>query len=487
MEAFSEAVAYVQRSPYRRVVYIPGVIIPLCAISEFAVFVLNEVFVGTLQKDLVILLLLVIIFTAGSVNGTKTAARRQDAVSEDGCQSSRQGRSFRGNTSHDLGLHGVPQPWRACSSTARLPTAAGSPMENMDEVPRTPPKVDFEQVHSDTKIIGDAQREGFTLDASNFPTVFAACARRHLFNAGADMSIKLFKCMLENGLVCDPDMGNYSSVSRFFKSVAESLDEVCMQEVGVELIEAIRAHGLAPTHRVQNLLICGWRSKPPEHVVQLFMTLREQGVSLSPTVYRCLLAAFERSQPQLTLDIYHEMVNRGVKFDRAALNAALCACSNLRRVKQAMELFEMLPLHGLVPNGKTYGTMIRLYTAADMPSEALSFFESMRAANIEPNRYSFDDAIHCCVKLNNLSMAVSLYHDMARANIPPCDHTAPFLTAECLRRGWSKERIAGRVLQADRAGGAVAPEDARASAPVAGPRMMSAAEAHRADRDPHVG
>jgi pentatricopeptide repeat protein len=481
MEAFSEAVAYVQHSPYRRVVYIPVAIIAIFAIGEIAVFVLSEVFVGTLHKDFIILLLLVIIFTLGSANGTKIAERRQkhqtqDAVSEDGCQASRQVRNFRDNASHDRGLRGVPQSGRACSSTARLPrlsTEAGSPMENIDEVPRTPPKVNFEQVYSDTKIIGEARREGFTLDSSNFQTVFAACARQYLFNAGADISIKLFKCMLEQRLICDPYWS--SSVSRFFKSVSESLDEVCMQEVGVELIEAIRAHGLVPTQSVQNRIICAWRSKPPEHIVQLFMTLREEGVSLSPTVYRCLLAAFERSQPQLTLDIYDEMVNRGVKFDRAALNAALCACANLRMVKQAMELFEMVPLHGLVPNGKTYGSMIRVHTAVDMPREALNFFEMMRAANIEPNRYSFDDAIHCYVKLKSLSMAVALYQEMTRANMQPCEHTAPFLTAACLKQGWSKARIAGlrlgrgpQVFQAHRAGGAAAPEDAGASAPVVG-------------------
>jgi pentatricopeptide repeat protein len=417
MVAFSQAVSYVRHSRYQ--VCILGFIVPLLALSEVAVFVLSEVFVGTWQKEFITMLLVVIFFFAGSASGTRTLAPKQvhqtkDAASEDGFQARRQGRNLRGEASNGLGVHGVPR------SAARFPTDAGIPMENIDEAPRTPPKKGLiEQMLSDNRMIDSAQREGFTLDASNFPALFAACARQG--NAG--LSITLFKYMLEKGIVCDRKMVHDRMVSKFFNVVSESLDDQCLQEAGVELIEAIRAHGLAPTSPIQNRLMRAWKSKPPDHIVQVFMTLKEQGVSLCPTVYRCILVAYERAQPQLTLDLCDEMLHRGVKFDRVAFNAALCACSILGRVNRAVELYKMMPSHGLVPNGKTYGTLIRVYTAADMVKEALNLFESMRAENIEPNRYSFGDAIYCYVKMKMPRKAISLYKEMVKASMRPCDHT----------------------------------------------------------------
>lgn len=418
MEAFSEAVSYVRHSQYQHVVCILGFIVSLWALSEVAIFVLSEVFLGTLQKEFITMLLVVVFFFAGSASGTLTLAPKhmhqtKDAALEGGFQARRQGRNVRGEASNDLGVHGVPR------SAARFPIGAGSPMENIDEAPWHRPPCLIEQMISDNQMIDSAQKEGFTLDASNFPALFAACARQ----GSAGFSVTLFKYMLEKGIVCDRKTVQDRLVSKFFSVVSESLDDQCLQEAGVELIEAIRAHGLAPTSPIQNRLMRAWKSKPPDHIVQVFMTLRGQGVSLCPTVYRCILVAHERTQPQLTLDLFDEMVHRGVSIDRVAFNAALCACSLLGRVNQAAEMYEMMPSHGLVPNGKTYGTLIRVYTAADMVKEALSIFESMRAANIEPNRYSFGDAIHCYVKMKMPSKAILLYKEMVKASVRPCDHT----------------------------------------------------------------
>jgi len=264
------------------------------------------------------------------------------------------------------------------------------------------------------------------------------------------MATKLFKYMLEEGVVCNQQMVKNGVASRFFRVVAESLDEKTMQDTGVELLETIRAHGLEPVHLVQNRLICAWRSKPPPRVLHMLMTLREQGVSLSSTVYRCIMAAHERTKPRLTLHLYDEMVNRGSKIDRVAFNAALCASSHLGRTDQAKELFETMLSHGLVPNSKTYGTMIRTYTAADRAQEAVDLFETMRAAGIEPNRYAFDDAIHGYVNVKRLGKAVSLYQEMLQIGMIPCGATGQYLSRVCQQQGWYK--IADQILP-DCAGG----------------------------------
>jgi pentatricopeptide repeat protein len=455
MSSFAETISYVRHFPYQHVVYFTGFSVSLFAIIEVAVFVLSEMSVSTSQKEFMILLLLVFCFSLGLANSkewtldakcAKTPEYRKtrwtkDVASEGGCQARWQGQKLhppardavRGSASHG---HGV---------STDVETSMGS-----SDVSRTPRnrRVNYHWVDksdSDAWMIADAEREGYAFDVSNYSAILAACARQ----SHAAVAIKLFKYMLEAGVVCDQQMVKNGMANRFFKLVAEGLDDKCMQENSVELIEAIGSHGLVPTFLVQNRLICAWRSKPPQHVLQSFMALREQGVRLSPTVYRCIMAAHERTEPHLTLDLYDEMLTRGIKVDRVGLNAALCACSHLGRTSQAMELFETMPRHTLVPNGKTYGALIRVHTAADQANEAVDLFESMRAASIEPNRFAFDDAIRCYVRVERLGRAVSLYTEMVQSNALPCNSTGQYLSRACQKQGWTK--IAHRILQ-DRAG-----------------------------------
>jgi len=409
---------------------------------------LAEESVSTSQKEFIIMLLLILFFVVGLASakewttdapGTKTPAWRQvhrmkGAASKGGFQARQHGQNVQ---------HLAKQLVQGSASHGRrASTDAGSPVESNDEFRRTSPKpTGLAQVNSDCWVLEDAQREDFVLDLSKYSEILAACARQ----GHAGMAVKLFKYMLEKGVVCNRQMVVDGVVSRFFKVVAQSLDEKSMQDTGVELIDAVRAHGLEPVHHVQNCLICAWKSKPPQHVIELFMTLREQGVSLSPTAYRCIMAAHERAKPHLTLNPYDEMVQRGSKVDRVAFNAALCACSHLGQASRATELFEEMPRHALVPNGKTYGTLIRMYTATGKAKEAVNLFETMRAASIEPNRFAFDDAIHCYVNVERLGKAVSLYQEMLQAGVAPCDATGRYLSRVCHTQGWTK--IADQILQ----------------------------------------
>lgn len=447
MNCFAETVSYVWHSPCHPVVYITCFSVSLFAIMEVVVFVLSEVSVSTSQKEFMILLLLVFCFYLGLSNSKewtldakcaktpeyRKTRRMKDVASEGGCQARWQGQklqhpardALRSSASHG---HGV---------STDVDTSMGG-----GDVSRTSPDYRWvDKSDSDAWVILDAQREGCTFDVSNYSTILAACARQ----SHAAVAIKLFKYMVADGVVCDQQMVKNGMANRFFKLVAESLEDKCMQEHSVALIEAIGSHGLVPTFLVQNRLVCAWRSKPPQHILQSFMALREQGVRLSPTVYRCIMAAHERTEPHLTLELYDELVTRGIKVDRVGLNAALCACSHLGRTSQAMELFETMPRHALVPNGKTYGALIRVHTAAEKASEAVDLFESMRAASIEPNRFAFDDAIRCYVRVERLGRAVSLYTEMVQSNVLPCDSTGQYLSRVCQKQGWTK--IAQRILQ----------------------------------------
>ncbi|CAK0823983.1 unnamed protein product [Prorocentrum cordatum] len=173
--------------------------------------------------------------------------------------------------------------------------------------------------------------------------------------------------------------------------------------------------------------------------------MRKDGVALSSTAYRCIMAAHERTDPATTLELCDELVSRGLKFDRVSFNAALCAYSHLGKTHQALQLFETMSSHGLEPNGKTYGTLIRACTAADKAHEALELFQTMQEKGFDPNRYAYHDAIHCCVKARRLGRAVALYREMVSARVPPCDSTSLHLSKACRKNGWTK--IADEIAQ----------------------------------------
>jgi len=250
---------------------------------------------------------------------------------------------------------------RGATGVPRIPRDARNFTGEHHEVIKQLSPMTSEQRDVDMQVLSQAKSEGIAPDASTYSKVMGACVRSN----NVDVSLTLYKQMLEKGVPYDSDhlpMSNHT-VSKFFRVVAENLDEKRMRETGLQLLEIIQAHGIVPTHAIQNCLICAWKSKLPDHVLEVFVKLRERGVSLSSTAYRCIMAAHERTDPERTLQLYDEMVERGVKLDRVAYNAALCACSHLGMVDQAMELFDKMPEHALVPNGKTYGALIKACTS----------------------------------------------------------------------------------------------------------------------------
>jgi pentatricopeptide repeat protein len=293
----------------------------------------------------------------------------------------------------------------------------------------------------DTHLIKTTDRECLPSDAAKFLTLVGACARLN----NAEMTLDLFDHMLKNGFACDQKSINNGTASKFFKLVAQNLGDNRMQKDGTQLMRTILAHGLLPTNFIQNQLIRSWRSKLPVHVVEVFVDLREKGVHLSATAYRCIMAAYERTEPVFTLLLYDEMLERGIKIDRVAFNAVLCACSHLGMTNRALGLFKQMSQFELVPNGKTYGTLIRACTSTNMFKEALELYESMRAEGMEPNRFAFCDAIHCCVKLRNLEKAYELYKDLAGSGVPS-NSTRMYIMEACQKNGCPS--VADRI-QAD--------------------------------------
>jgi len=285
----------------------------------------------------------------------------------------------------------------------------------------------------DMRVLDRVQKEGVVPKASDVTTAMKACVRCN----SADTALKLFDQMLKGGAVPDVHLLCRSTASKFFKLVAESLDDKRMQEEGLKFLEVIRAHRVSPSTLVQNRLIVSWRSKPPGDILAYFVKMKDAGVMLSSTAYRCIMAANERTNPEFTLKLYDEMKELGIQLDRVAYNAVLCACSQHGMLEQARELFMQMTSTGLVPNGKTFGIMIKVYYSSNRPKEAVAIFDTMREQRLEPDRFAYHHAINACVKLQRIEYATELYRDMVRAKLPPCDNTHIYLSAACKKRGWT--------------------------------------------------
>jgi pentatricopeptide repeat protein len=260
-----------------------------------------------------------------------------------------------------------------------------------------------------------------------------ACVRCN----SADTALKLFDQMLESGAVPDVHLLCKSTASKFFKLVAESLDDKRMREEGLRFLDVIQAHKVSPSTLAQNRLLVAFRSKPPENVLAYFVKMKESGVLLSSTAYRCIMAANERTGPEFTLKLYDEMQEIGVKLDRVSYNSVLCAFSQLGMLDRARQMFMEMSDAGLVPNGKTYGIMIKVYYSSNRPKEAVAIFDAMREQRLEPDRFAYHHVINSCIKLQRLEYAIELYKGMIQAKLPPCDNTHIYLSAACRKQGWT--------------------------------------------------
>jgi len=279
----------------------------------------------------------------------------------------------------------------------------------------------------------DRVQTGGVVPKAYVTTTMKACVRCN----SKDVALKLFDQMLESGAVPHASLLCRSTSSKFFKLVAESLDETRLREEGLKFLEVIQAHSVSPSTLAQNRLIVAWKSKPPDAVLAYFVKMKDAGVMLSSTAYRCIMAANERTNPEFTLKLYAEMKELGIKLDRVAYNAVLCACSQQGMLDQARELFMQMTSTGLAPNGKTFGIMIKVYYSSDRPKEAVAIFDTMREQRLEPDRFAYHHVINACTKLQRIEYAIELYKDMVRAKLAPCDNTHIYLSAACKKHGWT--------------------------------------------------
>jgi RNA recognition motif-containing protein len=94
----------------------------------------------------------------------------------------------------------------------------------------------------------------------------------------------------------DPKAVQKAMRGRFFALVAGQLDHERLRKDGLNILLAVRAHGIQPPHILQNRLIDAWESSLPEQVLSHFTRLRERAArkqdfsTLSSAMCRCIMA-----------------------------------------------------------------------------------------------------------------------------------------------------------------------------------------------------
>jgi len=178
------------------------------------------------------------------------------------------------------------KPLKAPRYASRSSAGQGVPTESEDT---TNTSLGDGSIIEARRVIEQARREGVEPSASTYSALMRACVRSN----DREMSLKLFDQILNKYMNCDYEMtAGIPAETRttFFSFVAGQLDDERLRKDGLQILVAIRDHGIQPPHVLQNRLVCAWENKPPEFVLNYFKKMREDGFTLSSAACRCILA-----------------------------------------------------------------------------------------------------------------------------------------------------------------------------------------------------
>mmetsp|Transcript_69865 Transcript_69865/g.182003 ORF Transcript_69865/g.182003 Transcript_69865/m.182003 type:complete len:230 (-) Transcript_69865:273-962(-) len=154
-------------------------------------------------------------------------------------------------------------------------------------------------------------------------------------------------------------------------------------------------------------------------------------------------------QPELTLQLFEDMMGQGVEPDQVAFDRVARAHAQLGEVDRALQVREDATQRGLILSSSTHHALIKACAAADRTAEALDLFESMQEDCMEPEMGAYYDAIRCYIKAERLETAVLLHKELVEASMAPCSMTCRHLSSACRQRGWTEM---AEKISADAAG-----------------------------------
>lgn len=302
--------------------FIVGVFVAVCVFGDLLMSCLRQLSEAQQQSTIILVTLSAAAFLAGSVNAQRKKAGAGDAKAApakkmgqaEAREASRpaprareakpaptQPAEAKGTTR--LRLSAQAKPWDPSPATQAAEPQPQSP-EKQPRAPRyagrgsagakaTTASGDATEVDAHVvearRVIEEARREGLESSESAYPALMLACIRSN----DVDMALQLFDQILEKYMSCDYKPTATVPVdtrSRFFSFVAGHLDDKRLRQDGLQILVAVRDHGIQPPHILQNRLVCAWGCKLPDPVLNYFKNMREEGFALSSAACRCLMA-----------------------------------------------------------------------------------------------------------------------------------------------------------------------------------------------------
>ncbi|XP_057771643.1 pentatricopeptide repeat-containing protein At3g22690-like [Salvia miltiorrhiza] len=159
------------------------------------------------------------------------------------------------------------------------------------------------------------------------------------------------------------------------------------------------------------------RRGDPRSAMEVFWSMKERDVSAWTTAIGAM--AME-GNGERALELFHEMVRRGIAPDQVAFSGVLTACSHAGLVDEGMLVFNSMKEYGIVPHVVHYGCVVDLLGRAGLLDEALEFIDAMP---LEANAAIWGAFLSACRKHGNEKMASRAAKMMSECSSDGGDHT----------------------------------------------------------------
>ncbi|GAA5860412.1 hypothetical protein JCM8547_000296 [Rhodosporidiobolus lusitaniae] len=159
--------------------------------------------------------------------------------------------------------------------------------------------------------------------------------------------------------------------------------------------------------------------------------LLEAGSAPSADAYAAMILHFKDTtdDAHVALSLFEESQRLGVRPNVYLFNTLISKLSRARRSKEALEYFELMKLHGLVPSSITYGAIINACckTGDDVSAEYL-FKEMVSRPDFKPRAPPYNTLMqHYCSTKPDRARALHYYDEMIKAKVQPTAHTYKLL------------------------------------------------------------
>ncbi|KAL7144771.1 hypothetical protein ABFS83_07G034500 [Erythranthe nasuta] len=230
-------------------------------------------------------------------------------------------------------------------------------------------------------------------------TIIAALVHESLFKE----AIELFHSMQKEGLI--PDEAT-------MVSIASACGYLGALDLAKWTYNYIKKHNINRNVRLDTSLVDMFaRCGSPNIAMEIFDSMKEKDVSAWTAA---IGAVAMEGNGKRALELFEEMVTRGVHPDAVVFSGLLFACSHSGLVEQGMDIFKtMKEYYNITPSIVHYGCVVDLLGRAGFLNEALDFINGMP---VEPTGEIWSSFLSACRTHKNEKMASFAGEKLTKSN-----------------------------------------------------------------------